>query len=79
VEVAIKSNLLRVLYSPGSAPTEAISGALAQAAPRAGLPAELWQPLVDLLAAKADAAEVRKAVQSFHAEVERQLAPAAEQ
>jgi hypothetical protein len=43
------------------------------------LPATLWQPLVDLLAAKADAAEVRKAVQSFHAEVERHLAPAAEQ
>jgi hypothetical protein len=32
-----------------------------------------------LLAAKADPAEVRKAVQSFHAEVERHLTPAAEQ
>jgi hypothetical protein len=79
VEVALKSNLLRVLYSPGAGTTEAISGAIAQAAPRGNLPATLWQPLVDLLAAKADAAEVRKAVQSFHAEVERHLAPAAEQ
>jgi hypothetical protein len=79
VEVALKSNLLRVLYSPGSGTTEAISGAIAQAAPRADLPATLWQPLLDLLAAKADPAEVRKAVQSFHAEVERHLTPAAEQ
>jgi hypothetical protein len=79
VEVALKSNLLRVMYSPGSGTTEAISGAIAQAAPRADLPPTLWQPLLDLLAAKADPAEVRKAVQSFHAEVERNLAPAAEQ
>jgi hypothetical protein len=79
VEVALKSNLLRVLYSPGSGTTEAISGAISQAAPRADLPATLWQPLLDLLAAKADPAEVRKAVQSFHADVERHLSPAAEQ
>jgi hypothetical protein len=79
IEVAVKSNLLRVLYSPGAATTAAISGAIAQAAPRAELPASLWQPLLDLLAAKADPAEVRQAVQSFHAEVERHLSPAAEQ
>ena len=79
VEVALKSNLLRVLYSPGSAATEAISAAIAQAAPRAELPATMWQPLLDLLAAKADPGEVRKAVQSFHTEVERHLTPAAEQ
>jgi hypothetical protein len=78
VEVAVKSNLLRVLYTPGSAATTAVSDAIARAAPQAALPAELWQPLLDLLTAKADATEVRKAVQSFHAEVERHLAPAAE-
>jgi hypothetical protein len=79
VEVAVKSNLLRVLYMPGSAATKAISDAIARAAPQAALPKDLWQPLLDLLAANADAAEIRKAVQSFHAEVERHLAPAAEQ
>jgi hypothetical protein len=79
VEVALKSNLLRVLYSPDSAATAAISAAIAQAAPRAELPAPLWQPLLDLLAAKADPGEVRKAVQNFHTEVERYLTPAAEQ
>jgi hypothetical protein len=74
LEVAIKSNLLRVLYAPESPSAEAISAAIAQAAPRAQLPADLWQPLLDLLAAQADAAEVRTAVRSFHAAVERHLA-----
>jgi hypothetical protein len=78
VEVAVKSNLLRVLYTPGSAATDAISDAIARAAPQAALPTDLWRPLLDLLATQPDAAEVRKAVQSFHAEVERNLAPAAE-
>jgi hypothetical protein len=79
VEVAVKSNLLRVLYSPGSAAAEAISTAISQAAPRAELAPHLWQPLVDMVAAKADAAEVRKAVQKFHADVEQHLSPAVEQ
>ena len=79
VEVAIKSNLLLVLYSPGSPATDAIVGAVAQAAPRAALPARLWEPLHVLVASKADPADVRKAVQNFHAEVERHLAFAVEQ
>jgi hypothetical protein len=78
VEVAVKSNLLLVLYAPGSPATDAIAGSIAQAAPRAGLPPSLWQPLLDLLTAKADPAEVRKAVQRFHADVEGHLSPAAE-
>jgi hypothetical protein len=73
-EVAMKSNLLRVLYVPGSPSVDAISVSLAQAAPRAELPANLWQPLLDRLAAKAEAAEIRSAVRNFHAEVERHLA-----
>jgi hypothetical protein len=77
-EVALKSNLLHVLYVPGSPSADAISTAIAQAAPRAELPADLWQPLLEMVAAKADPAEVRKAVWSFHAEVERYLAENAE-
>jgi hypothetical protein len=67
-----------VLYSPGSSSVDAISTAISEAAPRANLPVELWQPLRDMLAANADPAEVRKAVQKFHAEVERHLAESAE-
>jgi hypothetical protein len=78
-EVAVKSNLLLVLYSPGSSSTNAIAAAISGAAPRAQLPANLWQPLVNMVTAQADADEVRKAVKSFHAEVERHLAERAEQ
>jgi len=73
-EVAMKSNLLRVLYEPDSLATAKLSAAIADAAKRAELPAESWQPLSDALAAKADLAELRKAVQRMHADVERHLA-----
>lgn len=73
-EVATKSNLLLVLYVPGATAASAISDAISQAAPRAQLPAALWQPLLQLVAAQADAAEVRQAVRDFHAEVEAYLA-----
>jgi hypothetical protein len=78
LEVAMKSNLLRVLYEPESTSTDAISTSIAHASPQAQLPADLWQPLMDVLAAKAEPAEVRKAVQTFHSEVEQLLAEQAE-
>lgn len=73
-EVATKSNLLLVLYVPGASSASAISEAISQAAPRAQLPAKMWQPLLNLVAARADAAEVRQAIRSFHADVEAFLA-----
>jgi hypothetical protein len=78
-EVAMKSNLLLVLYTPGSSSSDAIVAAISAAAPRAQLPAGLWQPLINMVTSQADGAEVRKAVRSFHAEVERHLADRAEQ
>jgi hypothetical protein len=77
-EVAVKSNVLRVLYSPGSQSTEPLAAAIGQAAQRAQLPANLWQPVLDLAAAQRDGAEVRRAVQTMHTEVERYLAGRAE-
>ncbi len=73
-EVAVKSNLLQVLYEPGSSATEAISTAIAEAAPRARLPAELWRPMLDTLANQSPAADVRAAVRKMHADVEQYLA-----
>jgi hypothetical protein len=74
LEVAVKSNLLVLLYQPGSSTAETIASALSQAAPRANLPAELWQPLVDLLKKQASLADVRVAVRKFHADVDQYLA-----
>lgn len=78
-EVAVKSNILLTLYQPGAPAADALSAAIAQAAPRAQLPADLWQPLLDALTAKAPPADVRQAVQRFHADVDQYLAGAAEQ
>jgi hypothetical protein len=77
-EVAMKSNLLLVLYKPDSSAVEHISAAIANAAPRAGLPPELWRPLLDTLANGAPAVEVRTAVRRLHADVDQHLATAVE-
>jgi hypothetical protein len=73
-EVALKSNLLLVLYTPRSSAAGAIADAISQAAPRAELPAGLWEPLVNTVIAKADGFQVRKAVKTFHTAVEQHLA-----
>ena len=61
-EVALKSNLLVLLYSPGSDATNSISAAITRAAPQAKLPDELWSPLVDRMNKKASLDDVRTAV-----------------
>jgi hypothetical protein len=78
-EVALKSNVLILLYGPGSNTTKSISAAISTAAPQARLPAQLWKPLVELLGKQSSLADVRSAVQQMHNDVERYLATAAEQ
>lgn len=65
-EVAVKSNILLVIYKPGAATTQAIASAIEKAGERAKLPATLWQPLLDTLAAKGSLADVRKSVYQLH-------------
>jgi hypothetical protein len=79
LEVAVKSNLLILLYQPASSTADTIAGAISQAAPRAKLPDELWQPLVDSLKKQAPLADVRAAVRTLHADVDQYLAKSAEQ
>jgi hypothetical protein len=78
-EVAVKSNVLLVLYEPGSSWGDMLAGSIREAAPAADLPAELWQPLLDTLAKQAPAAEVRTAVRRMHANIEQYLTATAEQ
>jgi hypothetical protein len=77
-EVALKSNFLLLLYSPGSSTTTSISGAISRAAPQARLPAQLWKPLVDLLGKQSSLADVQTAVRQMHNDVDRYLATAGE-
>ena len=47
-EIALKSNILLLMYTPRSTAGRSISTAITQvAAPQAKLPAEYWQPLVE--------------------------------
>ncbi|HVT26892.1 MAG TPA: hypothetical protein VHE81_02630 [Lacipirellulaceae bacterium] len=78
LEVALKSSMLLLLYRPGSTEGNSISAAISRAAPQAGLPADLWQPLVDLIALQAPQADVQAAVRKLNSDVDHYLANAGE-
>jgi hypothetical protein len=78
-EVALKSNILLLLYTPNSTATNSIAAAISRAAPQGGLPRELWTPLLETLNKQASLDEVRTAVRKMHAVVDQYLATAAEQ
>ena len=78
-EVAVKSNVLLVLYQPGSAAVDALAGSIREASPQAELPADLWRPLLDTLTNQSPVAKVRLVVRRLHADVEQHLAGPAEQ
>jgi hypothetical protein len=70
-EIAVKSNVLLVLYQPESTAAELLANSIQQAGPLAKLPPELLQPLLDSLTKHAPAAEVRNTVRRLHTEVEK--------
>jgi hypothetical protein len=72
-EVAVRSNVLLVLYAPGSSAADSLANSIREAGPRANLPPDLWQPLLDILASHPPAAKVRSAVRQMHAAVEQHL------
>jgi hypothetical protein len=78
-EIAIKSNILLLLYMPNSTAGGSIAEAIARAGPQAKLPAELWQPLVDALNKKLPQRDVQTAVRKMHIDIERYLSQEAEQ
>ena len=75
-EVALKSNLLLLLYNPGSDATNSIATSISRAAPQAKLPQELWLPVVERIGQKGSLDDVRKAVQQMHRDVSGYLANA---
>jgi hypothetical protein len=77
-DVAVNSNMLLVLYQPGSPDSIAITAAIGESAAHSELPSELVEPLLESISSGADPVEVRKQVQRFHAEVERRLGGATE-
>ena len=77
-EVALKSNILLLLYTPGASAGNSIAAAITRAAPQAKLPDELWKPLIEALGKQAPQTDVRAAVRKMHVDVDRYLAERAE-
>jgi hypothetical protein len=77
-ELALKSNVLLVLYEPRSPVSEALGNSLAQAREASGLRAELWQPLLTAITEGRDTETVRRLVFQLHEDVDRSLTDAAE-
>jgi hypothetical protein len=74
-ELAVKSNILLVLYKPNAPVLTALSAAIEQAGERAKVPPEFWQPLLKLLDEGAPFDSVKEAVFKLHADVDQFLAP----
>jgi hypothetical protein len=73
-EVALKSNLLLLIYRPGTPTVDSVSAALQEAAVRAKLPEKLWHPLIQAINTQAPPKEVQAAIKKLHSDVEQYLA-----
>jgi hypothetical protein len=71
--------VLLVLYEPRSPVSEALANSLAQAREAAGLPVQMWQPLLSAVAEGREPEAVRRLVFQLHENVDRSLLTASEQ
>ncbi len=72
-ELALKSNILLMMYSPGESTGKTIAGVIERNGPRANLPEGLWKPVVDKIEAGASFEDVKEAVFKMHTDVRRHL------
>jgi hypothetical protein len=75
--VAIRSNLLLLSYSPRRGDAAVQAGDFTAAAEASALPAEAWQPLATLLDGGSEYVAVRSAIFAFHRQVDETLSQAA--
>lgn len=68
--LAVSSHLLLLIYSPQDPNATAHAVALREVAEAADLPADLWQPLAELIESQAEFLDVRGAVFKLHQQVE---------
>ncbi len=72
-EVAIKSNLALVIYTPKSEDNNVLERSIRTAAHKAGLPKDLVKPLLDVIIARRPTHEIQSAVYTFHRQVDAYL------
>lgn len=69
-ELATKTHVLLLSYTPDSSRLEPVVSAIQEAAERSGLPEGVWRDLVDLLTARADFQQVKTAIYRLHDQAE---------
>lgn len=68
-EVAVKSNLLILLYAPGDDLGHSVADVIQKRLGSINLPSRLWQPVVDLVNKGGTADEVKEAVFKMHKDI----------
>lgn len=68
-ELAMKSNVLLLVYTPKSTRVQPLITAIRMAAETSGLPEPVWRELIDLLEARAEFNQVKAAVYQLHQQV----------
>jgi len=65
-ELATKTHVLLLSYTPSSTRLEPVINSIRQAAQQSGLPESVWRELVDLLTARAEFKQVKAAIFQLH-------------
>lgn len=73
-DLAIKTHALLLIYTPDNWELKPLIAAIRLSAENSSLPEGSWQPLVELLDARADFADVKRAVFQLHRDAEAYLA-----
>lgn len=68
-EVALKSNILLLIYGPGDDISKAIANVIRERAPSAKIPLHIWRSVVNKIESQASYEEVKEAVVRMHEEV----------
>ena len=77
-ELATKTNVLLLSYSPKWTRLDAVVASIRHAAENPGLPASVWGELVNLLAKRADFQQVKSSIFQLHRSASKHLSPTAE-
>lgn len=74
-EIALKSNLLLMLYAPADDISATIADLIRDRAPAAGIPQQYWRPVVNSVEAGASFEEVKADVVAMHENIAMYLSP----
>ena len=78
-DLAIKTHGLLLIYTPDGREVKSLIATIRRSAEDSALPAAYWSPLVELLDARAEFPEIKRAVFQLHSQAEEHLGQAAAQ